>query len=364
MSVPALASTEEIHDSFYTFLRGTATRGIVSVSTGIPKSLTGAWEVALTGLHCQTTQQFEMESEQLMFIMCAKQEHEQQFLEVRSSMTNVFHIHTDYQDGLFSELPKASLLIMKDSPTKFRKTPSGRFTRETYIHAMNEALRPIEGIFRHSIHLYEEKERNNELALNWEYHRHHHRRVYFFPIFGVKSRSLLGLPELGTPQFSFLINSLVKNCNIILLNNTMPRPNTPMMIECNVCEHNGVAEREHMCLSSADGHVLRVLSRTSATVAAQMDGEARTYIPMQSSVFTTIKLVLTNADSRIPLIINGCVNAVLHMRPRHTTFDQKLSMAELRRLTRNEESAMLALSQSYMDDRLTMVPEVEYIMKS
>ena len=360
MTVPALASTEERHDAFYTYLRGTVSRGRVSMSTGIPKNLVGDWEVALAGLHCQTTEQFEMDAEELMFVMCAKKEHEKEFNDVRNSMTDVFHIHTDYRDGLFKELPKASLIVMRESDISFRKTPAGRFTRETYIKAMNEALRAKRHIFRHEIHLYHEKEQNNELALNWEYEKNNHRRVYFFPIFGSKSRRLLGIPEPGTSQFSYLINSLVLNCNVLLRNNLLPRPNVPVMIESNISEHNGVAEADHSCQGSTDGHVLKVVARDGLIISKDFNGEDRTYIAMQASVFSNIKIMLTAADSRLPLVVSGCVNVVLHMRPRHSSIEQKLAAAELRRLNRNADNALLALSQSYLDDRITMVPEVEY----
>lgn len=348
-------------DDFHLFLQGKVYRGEISISTGVPRSLAGHWEMALETLHCNTTDEFEIEAEELMFIMCAREEHESDFKDVRNRMHSEFHIHTDYSKGLYDQVPFASLLIKKNRDGSFTKTPRGKFTPQAYVDAMNQALRPNDYYFYHGsgVHLLFDKNKPTALELNWNYALLHFKKVIMLPIFGQKSRRLLGMPDLGTMQFTNMINGLTSNMNILLKNNALPRPDTPLLVECNLCEHNGVASNFlHKCKTHYDGHVLNIITRNGGKVSVVYPKEQRKYIPLQSAAFTRVTLNITSAESRIPFNINGIVNAVLHLRPRLKCTAPE--PAEARRKTRSDPLLTLSLSEDYKNKTEPEIPEIEF----
>ena len=351
-------------DDFYLFVRGKAERGEVSISTGVPRSLAGRWEMALETLYCNTTNEFEMEAEEIMFLMCAREEHEADYKHVRDRIHREFHIHTDYTKGLFEQLPFACLLVKKNKDGSFAKTPRGKFTPQEYVDAMNEQLRSnYEYVFHGSgIHLIFDKNRPRMLSLNWNYTYYQFKKVFFLPIFGTKSRRLLGMPDLGTLQFSNMVNGLTSNKNILLKNNIFPRPDTPLMVECNLCEHNGVATNLlHKCKTHNDGHVLRVLAKNWDSVVIDYNKHQLTYVPIQAAAFTRVTLNITSAESRMPFVINGSVNAVLHLRPRMTC--ETGETPEGRRKARSDPLLTLSLSEDYKTKIEPDVLEVDFTDK-
>lgn len=296
-------------------LHGIPEKGALTLSTGVPRHMRNDWDVGLTSISYAMTDEFHSAGEELEIIFLA----EPGDIEEHHNGTNnarIMQHATPVRDmgyHYFSQFARAYIFKMRKHG-KNLKSPSGILTLDTWMMEMNNILKNDLMYKGAGLYLFRD---GNKCGVAWHYMKDYE-NVYCFPIFSQKIRRMIGMPEPGTSSFKSMIDSLTSNRNIILPNTSYPFKEAPILVECNMVEHNGLAEDDHQCQKSTSGHILRMVESmdTSGRRSVHHEYTNTQYVPVQVNSFTEIKLRMVSSDSLEPIITDGMVNMVLHFRPR------------------------------------------------
>ena len=305
---------------FYLFLHGKPENGCLSLSTGVARSLSSDWEMALTDVSYNQTNAFEAKAEEIQLVMCSPAAYKVQYELVKSRLmadhaTWISSFPADY----FRNFPNACLVTLKARNGSTLMTPEGPYDFTSWTEEINSRLTKPDFFFGRGIKLFFE---NGNVRVSWHYCKGFNKQVFFFPCFGEHSRNIMGMPDIASEGFKDIINRMSDNMDTLLPEWIFPQRRTPLLIECNLCEHNGQARREHSCTEHSEGHVLRIIGQEPTLEFGRhlnLAMDNRYYVPVRASGFTEVKVRIISADHYLPACFAGHVSIVIHFQPRNPT---------------------------------------------
>ena len=172
---------------------------------------------------------------------------------------------------------------------------------------------------RQSTMLYSEVVNGRRRFINsWHWVGGRRKEVYVYPLFGPKTRLLIGQPEVESDAMNEIMATLDDDCDTVIGSGSFPTRLSNIMITCNLVEHNGTAFKGHKCDSGIDGHVLRIVQNPHQDFheneSVEFNGDARHYCPVGVTTFDSLHFDLLNTETLTPFNFDGNVNIQLHFR--------------------------------------------------
>lgn len=335
---------------FYLHLHGNQREKGLTLSTGIPRSMRGNWDVALTSVSYTHTDKIDLTGETIQMLILSPADQYEAYTTVLSSMKHNAAFVRAYEPTYFKYFPHACLCYMLKNGVPASR-PHGTFTLDEYITLLNNEMKDTSFYAHPGLSIFK---KGNQCGVAWNYQKNHYYNVFCFPIFSETIRRMIGMPDLESHSFKKMINSLANNSNVILPESCFPFKRTPLYIECNLCEHNGIAGPGHKCSTDTEGHNLRLVSQNpdkEYNVPQHMEFRYPQYVPIQVNTFTEIRVRIVAADSRKPIVCDGMINLVLHLRPRDSdcSVDDREIHPLTRGLTTSPEETAINLSSQWTD---------------
>lgn len=332
---------------FYLYLNGRPNDGSLTLSTGFARVMKNNWEVALSSITYSESDKFQIEGDELEMIACVDSANRGVLDRYqRENYWQEFELIKEYPNNRFDGFERCLRLRMKDCVSgKTLVSPSGRFTPSVYFEELSKSLKTQATNYAENFIKFDGHKLSVMFDSNWK-----RRVICFFPLFNEKIRKLIGMPDPDSDAFVKMINT---PGTVTFEDLHIPLPKTPIIIESNLCEHNGVAQLGHKCNTRTDGHVLRIISQGSEaefnkTQHVEYDESNRIFIPLRGKVFTEVKLNLISADTLDPTVFQGPVAVSLYFRPRPGPECSAIeSETHPRRSRETVEETMLILTGEY-----------------
>ena len=353
---------------FYLYFHGRLNDdGIIEMTHNEQRTLTGNWGVALSQIDFKQTQTIAVKSEEIPMLILSQAHHKKSYdYFLSTAMANRAVVVEQAKNDYFENFPHASIIIPQKLSGESAKTPEGRFTfedwRDIVVYEMNEAMNGI------SMNLNLDRRCDSDLRIvnSWNYAKISPnispRSVIVFPIFKMKTRKLLGIPELDTPEFKAMINKLIDTKDSVFGFGNFNLVRRNLAVECSIVEHNGTAEKGHLCYRNDDpeGHLLRNIRQEPNILFGhrlfiEYNNEDRLYMPVCTSVnkdepftLSRVRIRLLSSDSRHPICCDGPVNLLLHFVP-EPEFMRTLQSSSQNHGHESVKSIYLKFSNNYVD---------------
>lgn len=331
---------------FYMFLHGRPEDGSLSLSTGVARSLKDDWEVALADISYNQTREVEMREDDIQVVICARRIHHSQYTSVMKTLSDHGTDITEFKRDHFPKFPYAAIFTLQRRGTKV-KTPSGRYALEPFITEMNKRLRNPDFFYGRGPMLIFE---NDTLLASWHYHKDYLMEVCCFPIFIAHVRRMIGMPEPSSDEFKEIVDNMFSDQDTVLHDWKFPIKRTPLLVECNLCDHNGLATVPHSCASDSEGHVLRVIGQDPEMAFGKhlnIEIPNRYYVPVRASGFTEVNVRILTAEYHVPVCFDGQVTIVLHFKPRSDSCVAVDEEAHPRRIRSRDVVTEFQFNQTY-----------------
>ena len=360
MSIKTKTKLKDTCHPFYMFLHGKPENGALRLSTGLARSLKSEWEVALSNITYNQMNDFEIVGDEMQMVMAAPSQYSSEYHIVKSWMSKHLKFDAEYAPDHFTKFSNACLVTMCKDGTPI-KSPTGRFSLTEWIDEVNALIANSEFFAGPGVKIWRE---NDENIIQWHYHKSNVMKVFFFPIFNEAARYVLGMPDPITPAFKTIINKMVDNKNTVLTESAVTLKRTPLLIECNLCEHNGLATLHHTCATSTEGHVLRIISQNPDMEFGKpqtVEFKQLQFVPLRASGFTEVKVRILNADSLSPACFDGVVNIGMYFRPRDASCSTSDRETHPRSFRSSVEHTTMDLSDTWEQLKLTVIPDHHFI---